>query len=91
MRLHRLLLLAAVVILALAAVACSQQAEATDADVSAEAPSENASFPLSAKGSWTMERLLALDHESTVALWKTCLPPTGGTRRPLPGRHPQRR
>ena len=71
MRLHRLLLFAAVVVLALAAVACSQQAEATDADVSAETPSENASFPLSAKGSWTMERLLALDHESTVALWKT--------------------
>ena len=36
MRLHRLLLFAAVVVLALAAVACSQQAEATDADVSAE-------------------------------------------------------
>lgn len=71
MRLHRLLSLAAVVLLALVAVACSQQVEATDADVIDAAPPENASFPLSAKGAWAMERLLALDHDSTVALWKT--------------------
>lgn len=71
MRLHGFLFLAAMVLLALAFVACSPQAEATDADVVSEAPAENASFPLSAAGAWTMERLLALDHEGTVALWKT--------------------
>lgn len=71
MRLHRFLALAAVALLALALAACSPQAEATDADLVAEAPAENASFPLSAKGAWTMEKLLALNHESTVALWKT--------------------
>ena len=76
MRLRPFRALAAVALLAPALVACSPQAEATDADIVAEAPAENASFPLSAKGSWTMERLLALDHESTVALWKT-LPAAG--------------
>ncbi|MXW00198.1 MAG: hypothetical protein F4X59_00535 [Holophagales bacterium] len=76
MRLHRFLVLAALPLLALAVVACSPQAEATDADLAGEAPPEDASFPLSAKGAWTMERLLALDHESTVALWKT-LPAAG--------------
>ena len=77
-RLHRFLILAATVLLALVALACSQQAEARDADVVAESPPENSSFPLSAKGAWTMEQLLALDHESTVALWKT-LPAAGMT------------
>ena len=76
MRLHRILALAAVALQALVLAACSPQAEATDADLLAEAPAENASFPLSAKGAWTMERLLALDHESTVALWKM-LPAAG--------------
>ena len=76
MRLHRILALAAVALPALVLAACSPQAEATDADILAEAPAANASFPLSARGSWTMERLLALDHESTVALWKT-LPAAG--------------
>ena len=71
MRLHRFLALAVVALPALVLAACSPQAEATDADILAEAPAEDASFPLSARGSWTMERLLALDHESTVALWKT--------------------
>lgn len=71
MRLHRFLVLAAIALLALALAACSPQAEATDADLAVEAPSEDASFPLSAKGAWTMERLLALDHDGTVALWKT--------------------
>ena len=71
MRLHRFLALAVVALLTLALAACSPQAEATDADIVADAPPEGGSFPLSAKGSWTMERLLALDHESTVALWKT--------------------
>ena len=75
MRPQQLLLLAAA-LLALAVVACSPHAEATDADVAGDVPSEDASFPLSAKGAWTMERLLALDHESTVALWKT-LPAAG--------------
>ena len=74
MRLLRFLALSVVALLAPALVACSPQAEAADADIVTEAPPENASFPLSAKGSWSMEQLLALDAESTLALWKT-LPP----------------
>ena len=41
MRLHRFLALAAVALPALALAACSPQAEATDADLVAEAPAED--------------------------------------------------
>ena len=62
--------MAALAILSCAATsaAATPTESAEDATATAQEPT---SLPLSHSGTWSMEQLLALDHDAVLALWKT--------------------
>ena len=59
-----------IVILSVGGVVWLAAAEEAE-DATPKSQEHPASFPLSTSGEWSMERLLALDYDEVLALWKT--------------------